>query len=396
MSGLKFDLPLKVGLLLTTLSWLTYIFYDLNISINSRHTTFPLFIEDFPGAWGLCFRMGAATIALVTVILFVFKQEISHAEAIMALRFVLLFETLYFIGFLGGAFNFWKRYYFTLPRIFDEGLPCFVLGFLLPAVLIKLFSELNPNKPKKGAIKWALIYVAAFLFAFWFNNMGEWVGTVLSKGVGYLTQYPINLLSFLVTVVGLFVLFLYAADFSSKWLPSSTIGSLNLRKISTMVTLLGLYPLFIFLLWLFFGAVGGWGIWYAWFLGHGYMTFIALPITFTTLPLLFRSHAKYEDAKLGIRKKTTLNFDKKQLTLLLFLTQALGVTFFIVFSLAYYIPIPSTHFLIGAEPFLSLEKIFGILFLIFALTLTFLSYKTKITDKQKTNSSKNEKSNNHP
>jgi hypothetical protein len=299
----------------------------------------------------------------------------------MALRFVLFFEALYFLGFLGGAFNFWKRNYFTLPRIFEDGLPCFVLGFLLPFVLIKLFSELNPNKPRKGAVKWALIYMAAFIFAFWFNNMGEWVGTVVSKGVGYLTQYPINLLSFLVTVVGLFVLFLYAADFSSKWSKSSAIRNLDLRKIATVVTLLGLYPLFIFSLWLFFGAVGGWGVWYAWFLGHGYMTFLALPVTFTTLPLLFRSHAKYEDTKLGIGKKTTLNLNRKQLTLLMFSTQALGVTFFTVFSLAYYITIPSTHFLIGVEPFLSLEKIFGILFLIFALTLTFISYKTKITDK---------------
>ena len=325
--------------------------------------------------------MGAATIAVVTVILYVFRKEISRAEALMSLRYVLLFESFYFLSFLGGAFNFWRKNYFTLPAAFNAGLPCFVLGFLLPVVLIKLFSELNPSKPKKGAVKWALIYVAAFLFAYWFNNMGEWVGTVIQKGVDYITQYPINMLSFLVTVVGLFVLFLFAADFASKWSKTGTIGNLNLRRIATVVTFLGLYPLFIFLLWLFFGSVGGWGDWYAWFLGHGYMTFIALPTNFITLPLLFISHAKNEKQKES-GKKTTLNLDKKQFTQLLFLTQGLGITFFTIFSLAYYLRIPTTNFLIGTEPFYSLMKIFGILFFVFALILILISYWAKITDKQ--------------
>jgi len=380
MQSLKSDLPLKIGLLLTTLSWLSYVFYDFNIGIYSRHYKFPTLIEDIPGVWGLGFRVAAATIAVIIVVLFVFRHEISRGEALLSLRYVLLFEAFYFLGFLGGAFNFWRRNYFTLPRAFEAGLPCFVLGFLLPIVLIKLFSELNPAKPTKGAIKWVLIYVAAFIFAFWFNNMGEWVGTVLQKGAAYITQYPINMLSFLVTVVGLFVLFLYAADFASKWQKIDTIASLNLRRIATVVTLLGLYPLFIFLLWLFFGSVGGYGDWYAWFLGHGYMTFIALPTTFVTLPLLFRKPAKSEVEK-EVGNKTILTFKRKQLNSLLFLTQGLGIVFFTVFSLAYYLRIPTTNFLTATEPFYSLEKIFGILYLIFALVILVISNRTRITEK---------------
>jgi len=260
-------------------------------------------------------------------------------------------------------------------------LPCFVQGILIPAILIKLFFELNPNKPKKGAVKWALIYVTVFLFVFWLNNTGYWVATVLVKGADYITQYPINLLSFAVTIVGLLLLFLYVADFSSKWLRIGTLEKLDLRTIGAVVTLLGLYPLFIFLLWLFFGSVGGWGTWYAWFLGHGYMTFIALPIPFISLPLLFSSRANIEDAKLGARKRKMLNLDRKRLTSLLFLTQALGIVFFTTFSLAYYIPIPSTQVLTGTEPFLSLLRIFGTLYFIFTLVLTALSFRTKITYK---------------
>jgi hypothetical protein len=377
----KFDLPLKVGLLLATLSWFSWVFFDFNIGIFNRHITFPTIIEDIPGVWGVGFRMAAAAILIIIVVLFVIRREFSRPEATTAFRFVLLFEAFYFAGFLGGALNGWKRNYFTLPRILEQGLPCFVIGILIPVVLIKLFFELNPSKPKKGAVKWALIYVTAFLFVFWLNNMGYWVAAVLAKGVDYITQYPINLLSFAVTIVGLLLLFLYAADFSSKWLRIGTLEKLDLRRVGVVVTLLGLYPLFILLLWLFFGSVGGWGTWYAWFLGHGYMTFIALPLPFISLPLLFRSRIKSEDAKLGAGKRKMLNLDRKQLTSLLFLTQALGIGFFTIFSLAYYIPFPSTQVLTGTEPFLSLLRIFGSLFFIFTLVLTALSFRTKITYK---------------
>jgi hypothetical protein len=384
MHDLKFDLPVKVGLLLATLSWFSYIFYDFNIGIFSRHTTIPTIIEDIPAVWGVGFRMAAAAIALIIVVFFVIKREFSIPEATVAFRFVLLFEAFYFLSFLAAAFNVWGRNYltyFTLTRVLEKSLPSFIDGFLLPVILIKLFFELNPNKPKKGAIKWALIYVTAFIFAFWLNNSGEWVGTVLSKGIDYLTQYPVNLLSFVATLVGLFLLFLYAAKFFSSWLKTNTLDKLNLTKISAVVTLLGLYPLFIFLLWLFFGSVGGWGTWYAWFLGHGYMSFIALPITFVTIPLLFRAHVNSEGAKLGSEKQTMLNLNKKRLTSLLLLSQALGIIFFTIFTLAYYITIPSRDFLIGTEPFFSLLRIFGTLYFVFALLLTFLSFRTENIDK---------------
>jgi len=359
------DLPLKIGLLLGTLSWFTYIFYDFNIGIFSRHTNFPTIIEDIPGVWGLGFRMAAATIAVITVVLYVIRRGISRPEAIMAFRFILLFEAVYFAGFLGGALNVWKRTYFTLPRIFEQGLPCFVQGILIPAILVKLFFELNPKKTTRGAAKWGLVYVTAFLFVFWLNNTGNWVGTVLTKGVGYLSEYPTNLLSFLVITVGLFLLFLYAAKFSMEWLKIGTLEKLDLRKIAAVVTLLAMYPLFVFLLWLFFGAVGGWSTWYAWFLGHGYMTFIALPIPFISLPLLFRSFSSRQDTNSGLQERTKVNMGRKQLIPLIYVAQTVGILFFATFSLAYYI-----------------LKVFGTLFIFFALALTLLSFRIRFTDQK--------------
>lgn len=314
MKDLTSDTALKVGLLLATVSWFSYIFYDFNILLFNRHINFPTIIEDIPIAWGLGFRMVAAATAIIVVVLYVIKREFSRREAETAFRLVLLFEGLYSLAFLGGALNFWKRNYFTLNRFLEQGLPCIVLGILIPALLIKLFFEMKPKNPKEGAVKWGLIYVTAFLLVFWLNNAGYWISSVLTKGTEYITQYPVNMLSFIVTTVGLFLLFLYSAGFTRKWLKVGIIEKVNLRKIGTVVTLLGLYPLFVFLLWLFFGAVGGWGTWYAWFLSHGHMTFIALPIPFISLPLLFRSNANRADTKFEpenrriIIEKKTINF----------------------------------------------------------------------------------------
>ena len=372
----KLDPTIIGGLVLTTFAWLSYVFYDFNVGIFSRHVTQPLINEDIPAVWGLGFRMGAVTIAVLIVLFVVVSKQFSRSDARMAFRVALLFEALYFIGFLGGALNIHKHGYFTIPHIIEEVVPTWVDALLLPAVLFALFFALNPSKGRKSWIKWTLIYITSFTFAFWLNNAGAWIGTVVSKGISYLTQYPVNLLSFTVTVVGLFALFLSAAIFTSQWLKIGTLAKLDLRKISTIVTLLGLYPLFILLLWLFFGSVGGWGVWYAWFLGHGYMSFIALPITFVTLPLLFKKQNLRNDAA----KKPTVAISRRQLAPILYVTQALGVIFFIVFSLAYYVPFPTTHFLIGTQPYSTLMIIFGILYLISAVILTALSYITNVTD----------------
>jgi hypothetical protein len=61
------------------------------------------------------------------------------------------------------------------------------------------------------------------------------------------------------------------------------------------------------------------------------------------------------------------------------LTEALGAAFFVVFSLAYYIPIPTNNFLIATEPFSWLMQVFGVLFLVFALFLTAISFVAEIT-----------------
>ncbi len=111
------------------------------------------------------------------------------------------------------------------------------------------------------------------------------------------------------------------------------------------------------------------------------MTFMALPILFVGLPLLFRSSAGSEGVKLGFRRGPLLHLKRKRLALLLFSTQGLGVIFVIVFSLAYYIPIPSTQVLIGEPIFHSLLQIFGGFFFVFTILVLILSAIVKKVDK---------------
>jgi hypothetical protein len=71
---------------------------------------------------------------------------------------------------------------------------------------------------------------------------------------------------------------------------------------------------------------------------------------------------------------------KKHLTLFLFLAQGIGLVFYIVFSAAYIIPLPSTQVLTGEPVFHLLLSIFGGLFLIFTLFALTISALSKRSD----------------
>ncbi len=257
-------------------------------------------------------------------------------------------------------------------KVAEVTVPLLVESTLLPVVLAKLFFELNPNKPISNPIKWGLISGTVYLFVFWLNNAGEWIGAIMTKGATYITQYPINMLSFILTTFGLLLLALYSAYFSKKSFPKLglSLSESDLRKAGLIITALGMYLVLIFLMWLYFGSVGGWGNWYAWFLGHGYLDLWGLTLPFVGLTLLFAS-SKNEDANRIQKKRYKLNI--KQVNLILFATQALGMAFYIIFSAAYDIPLPSTKILIAEPIFRNLLTISGSLYFILILLAIGLS-----------------------
>ena len=288
--------PLWVGLLLVSLSWFSYMLYEFANGVINRGplTVFFILVTDVPGCIGLGFRTAAGFIAVVTVLLYIVKKDLSKPEALMTVRLVVLFEAGYWFlsFFMSGVWGLMGladpsvAFGSVLLMTIENTLPCLVQSIGLVAVLVKLFLELSPNKPAKNAIKWGLIAGTFYVFVFWLNNTGNWVAALVDKGTDYIILYPANLFSFLFTTVGLLLLALYAAYFSKKSIGTESFAKLNVHKVGVIVTLVGLYFGVHYVMWIFLGSVGGWGTWYAWIMGHN-LDLWAMSLPFVGLPLLF-------------------------------------------------------------------------------------------------------------
>jgi hypothetical protein len=299
MTETKVDWPLRVGLLLVSFSLFSYMLYEFVNGIINRGPLTVLFIylTDIPQCVGMGFRTAAGFIAVIAVLFYIVRKDLSKPEALMAARLAVLFEAGYWLSFLmSGILGL--RGFTTSSRtlsaqisgLMENTLPCLLQSIGLTIVLVKLFLELSPKKSPRGAIKWSLIAGTLYVFVFWLNNTGNWIAAVISKGTDYILLYPANLLSFLVTTVGLLLLGLYAARFTKKSMGADSLAKVNMHTVGVIVTLVGLYFLGHYVMWLFLGSVGGWGTWYAWLLGHN-LDLWAMSLPFAGLPLLFRTKA---------------------------------------------------------------------------------------------------------
>ncbi len=253
---------------------------------------FFILVTDVPGCIGMASRAAAGFIAAVALLLF-YSERISKPELYMAARIVVLFEAGYWFlsFFMSGVMGLRGLFYSegfsgTLLFTIENTLPCFLQSIGLVAVLLKLSFELSPNKPLKGAIKWALISGVFYIFVFWLNNTGNWIAALIDKGTDYITLYPANMFSFLFSVLGLLLLGVYAAYFAKKSIGTETLEKLNLRTVGALITIVGLYFGLHYVMYIFLGAVGGWGTWYAWMLGHN-LDLWAMSLPLLGLPIMF-------------------------------------------------------------------------------------------------------------
>lgn len=287
--------PLKIGLLTVAVTWFLFTAYEfLKGAFNiGKEYGFWISLTDTAGAFGLGFRTAAALIAVFTVLFFVFKKDLSKPELFMSIRWMLLGDIVCFLALFPCVI--WGMLILTGANISMVGLGFFVESTLpvmiesigIPIVLAKLFFELNPNKPSRGAIKWALIAGTVYLFVHWINNTGNWVGAISRMGIEYVTSYPDHILSVGLTTVGLLALAVYAAYFTKKSIGANSLAEVNLRKVGVIITALGLYFLLIYVMWLFLGTNAKWSTWYAWFLGHN-MDLWLMSLPLVGVPLLFK------------------------------------------------------------------------------------------------------------
>jgi len=290
----KLDSPLKIGLLIVTLTWLFFTGYQfLKGAFNIYRNYFWISLTDTSAALGLGFRTVAALIAVLTVLFFVLKRDLKKPELIMSIRWVLLGEIVCFLSLipvviwglavvLGFEINT-----AGLGSFVESTLPVMIEAIGIPVVLAKLFLELNPDKPAKGAIRWALISGVYIMFVLWINNTGNWIGAITRSGIEYVTAYPDHILSFGLTSIGLLALVLYGAYLVKKSWNVNSLTELNLNKIGVLVTGVGLYFAVNYVMWLFLGTDAKWSTWYSWFLGHNMeLWMISLPLV--GVPLLFK------------------------------------------------------------------------------------------------------------
>ncbi len=291
--------PLRVGLLFVSFSWFSYMLYEFANGVINRGPleVFFVLVTDVPQCIGLGFRTAAGFIAVVTILFYIVKKDLSQPEALMALRLVVLFEAGYWFlsffmsGVLGvvGLADISSVFNSMIVVLIENTLPCLVQSIGLTAVLLKLFLELSPNKPVKNSIKWGLIAGTFYVFVFWLNNTGNYIATIIEKGTDYLL-HPSNMFSFFFTTVGLLLIAIYAAYFSKKSIGTESLAKLNLHIIGAIITLVGLYFSLHYVMWIFLGSVGGWGTWYAWIMGHN-LDLWAMSLPFVGLPLLYQRRA---------------------------------------------------------------------------------------------------------
>jgi hypothetical protein len=241
----------------------------------------------------------AGLIAIFTILFFMTGKGLSKPEVRMSVRWIILGETVGLLALFPCVIwsvalaTGYSTSAFGLGSFFESTLPVFVVSVIIPISLIKLFFALNPNKPANEAIKWALITGTIYIFMFWLNNTGNWIGAIERKGIEYVTAYPDHIFSLGLTSLGLLALAIYATYFTIKNSRAKSLEELDLRKVGAVITMVGLYFLVLYVMWLFLGTDAKWSTWYAWFLGHN-MDLWALSLPLVGIPLLATKGPKKE------------------------------------------------------------------------------------------------------
>ena len=291
----KLASSLKFGLLIVALTWFSFTGYQfLKGAFNIFRGYFWVSLTDTAGALGMGFRTMAGVIAFFTILFFVLRKDLKKPELFMSIRWVLLGEIVFFLSLMpvvlwGLAVVFGiESSAFGLGSFVESTLPVMIEAIGIPIVLGKLFLELNPDKPARGAIRWGLISGVYVVFVLWINNTGNWIGAITRSGIEYVTAYPDHILSFGLTSIGLLALALYGVYYIRKSWDAGSLAELDMRGIGVLITGVGLYFLVNYVMWLFLGTDAKWSTWYAWFLGHNLeLWMMSLPLV--GVPLLFKN-----------------------------------------------------------------------------------------------------------
>jgi len=301
MTEPKRNTPARVGLLIVAIA---YFLFTLHATFTlqwvgewnrlSGFAYFYVLTTDVAAGVGLVFRFVASLIAVAAAIFYFSKGLPSTAKNYRILRWILILEAIYWLGLLTTAvLNVYDSGRSVLAQGFTNivlnslalnTIPTVIESVAIPVALFLTALQLNPTKPISKAIKWSLVTGAIYIFVFWLTNTSIWLGTLQVKGTDYLTAYPENLLSFILTAFGLLALAIYATIFAAQSRRAQSLEELKMRTAGAIILSLGMYFLWNYLTWILFNPP--WSDWYAWFLGHNLdLWLLSLPLL--GLPLIF-------------------------------------------------------------------------------------------------------------
>ena len=302
MSNDKFFSPLKIGLFTVVLAYFLFALHQTFtlswIGEWNRYTgslRFEIYFEDVVGFVGITFRLTAGIIAFSAIVSYFLRKRFSKAAMFRILRLILVLEAIFWMLsflptayfevrdlFFGGALHD-SSVSFVLRTFTLNALPVLVQSIALPAVLLTLVYKLNPKKTLNGAIRWALIAGTLYIVFYWLLTTTIWIQTVQVKGMTYLTSYPQNLLSVVLSAFGLLALGFYSGAVTIKYRNAQTLNQVDLRRVGAIIFFFGMYFLWNYLTWIYFG---GWSSWYALFLGHNEDLWV-LSLPLLGIPMLF-------------------------------------------------------------------------------------------------------------
>jgi len=282
----------KVGLFIVLFSWLLFTVYWffkglIWIPQSVNYTLLIDFLTEGAGTLGFILRIGAVTLAILALVNFLKKEEISKVMKFVS--FALVLEALYFLCFtpsailgfqaglgLAGGHTLTSGESGGLWFFVETAIPTLVEAIIMPISLLKLRSKLTPDaKFSKETFKWISVVGVCYFIVFWLTYLTQWIASFIQPeslaslyagyGINYIIEYPLNMFTFLLTAVGLPLL---AVFFVWSTLPAmrNPDTSLDLRKIGVTLTLLGGYFITIIALFYIFRYVGGPSIWIVFFM----------------------------------------------------------------------------------------------------------------------------------
>jgi magnesium-transporting ATPase (P-type) len=247
--------------------------YGLSFSVGliSDHYVFDQLAKD-PWWWAvlyygsegivgfLCgfFRAIAGLFAVSAAFLFWRKKDAVSSIKSKVTK-ALFFEAAYFISLslsviasLAYFFTGDRFYYFDglpgLIYVLVAGLPLLAMIVFVAPTLLNLRKKILQAAGEKEISKWVCLAGVAYLFVvFWFNYSMSWAGVMVTYprvqyGLSFLLL-PTNLLSFVLTFVGLLLLAFYGLAVSLPVIQKKPV-QLNLKHIGALLSLLGGYFVF--------------------------------------------------------------------------------------------------------------------------------------------------------